>query len=187
MRPGEFITADTHFGHRAMLKFADRPFESVRHMDEELIRRWNNKVPAGAVVYHLGDVSFYDNDRTLELICQLNGTMRIIRGNHDKKSTARALSTRAEWVRDYYESKTETGLKVVMCHYAMLTWNTGHYGSWMLHGHSHGTLHDSGVNRRIDVGVDLAPNYEPWSFDEINMRMAGRSFEPVDHHTGGHK
>jgi calcineurin-like phosphoesterase family protein len=68
-----------------------------------------------------------------------------------------------------------------MSHYPMLTWNAGHYGSWMFHGHSHGFLRDTGENR-IDVGVDTHPNLEPYSFDEILEKMQGRKFRGFDHH-----
>ena len=51
-----FFTSDLHFGHENVLKFDDRPFETVEEMDEELIRRWNNKVDKGDLVYVLGDL-----------------------------------------------------------------------------------------------------------------------------------
>lgn len=39
-----FFTADTHFGHENVIRFDKRPFASADEMDEEMIRRWNNKV-----------------------------------------------------------------------------------------------------------------------------------------------
>ena len=39
-----FFTADLHFGHENVIKFDNRPFESVKETDTELMRRWNNKV-----------------------------------------------------------------------------------------------------------------------------------------------
>lgn len=39
-----FFTSDLHFGHENVLSFDNRPFETVEEMDDELIKRWNDKV-----------------------------------------------------------------------------------------------------------------------------------------------
>ena len=51
-----FFTSDLHFGHERVIKFDNRPFKSVEEMNEELIKRWNNKVDRGDLVYVLGDM-----------------------------------------------------------------------------------------------------------------------------------
>lgn len=59
-----WLISDTHFNHANILKFTDsrtglpvRPgFESVDHMNEHMIERWNSVVKPGDIVYHLGDV-----------------------------------------------------------------------------------------------------------------------------------
>ena len=51
-----FFTSDLHFGHENVLRFDNRPFETVEEMDEELINRWNDKVGKGDLVYVLGDL-----------------------------------------------------------------------------------------------------------------------------------
>ena len=51
-----FFTADTHFGHENVIQFDKRPFASADEMDKEMIRRWNNKVGNGDLVYVLGDM-----------------------------------------------------------------------------------------------------------------------------------
>ena len=182
MKRDEFITADLHLGHRGVIKYSGRPFEDTREMDAAIVANWNRKVPHGSVVYLLGDVSFHRPDQTRILLGQLNGTIRIVLGNHDKKSNRKALTERAEWVRDYYESKTEASVKVCMFHYALMTWNGMHRQSWMLHGHSHGSLRDNHTVRRLDIGIDTHPLFEPYSFGEVEKRMAGRGFVAVDHH-----
>jgi calcineurin-like phosphoesterase family protein len=183
MKPNEFVTADYHFGHRAMLRYEPRPWSSVEEMNQGLIDRWNAKISKTSVVYHLGDFSFCNVNRTLEILDQLNGIIRLVLGNHEghKKPLSKRLLERFDWVRNYYESKTEDGIKVVMFHYPILSWNKAHYGSWHLHGHSHGNLFDEGT-RRLDVGINTHPDYEPYSFSEIASKMEGRSFNPVDHH-----
>ena len=87
-----------------------------------------------------------------------------------------------------YESKTEDGTKVVMCHYPLLVWNKSHYGSWCLHGHSHHSLDSLNVKtKRFDVGVDTTVKYDnssyaPYSFSEIKKIMDKRQYKSVDHH-----
>jgi len=182
MKKGEFITSDTHFGHSNVIRYSNRPFKNVDEMDHELIQNWNKKVPSGSIVYHNGDFSLCKKGRTIEILKQLNGTIRLIRGNHDKKNIKGEIEQHYfDWVKDYYESKTEDGTLIVMSHYAFRVWNKSHYGSINLFGHSHGSLKDL-KNRQMDVGVDTHPNYEPYSFYEIMEIMKNRKTKPVDHH-----
>jgi calcineurin-like phosphoesterase family protein len=187
VKPNEFITGDTHFGHAFMgrqrkLDAPPHPLGPLAAMDAELVRRWNAKVPPKALVYHVGDFCFGNKRRVLDLLDQLHGRICLLRGNHDRIVRG-GLANAFEWVKDYHESKTEDGTKVVMCHYAFKVWNKSHYGSWCVHGHSHGSLDNSGV-RRMDVGVDAHPNLEPFSCDEVEsyMQDASRRAPRVDHH-----
>jgi calcineurin-like phosphoesterase family protein len=133
-------------------------------------------------VYHLGDLSFHKPPRTIEILRQLNGIIRLIQGNHDRKqTTAGPVVGFLEWIKNYYESKTEDGVKIVMSHYPFMTWNKAHHGALHVHGHSHGNLHDSGTTR-VDVGVDTTPDYAPLSYYELMQRFEGRTYDAVDHH-----
>jgi len=78
-----FFTSDTHFGHKNILKYTNRPFKSVEEMDEELIRRWNATVTPDDTVIHLGDFSLKGNVN--KYLKQLNGNIIWIKGNHDNK------------------------------------------------------------------------------------------------------
>jgi calcineurin-like phosphoesterase family protein len=179
MRSDEFITADTHFSHAQIIQYCKRPFTSVQEMDEQLIRRWNRKVPQRAIVYHLGDFCFATKDRQEKIMKRLNGQIRLVRGNHDKKVRCPELF---DWIKDYYESTTESGRKVVMCHYPFATWNGASKGAWMLHGHSHGNYVPPPGKPLLDVGVDTHPNYEPFAFSEIERRLRDVRYTAVDHH-----
>ena len=132
-----------------------------------------------------GDFAMTDKpEPAIQIRKKLNGTIRFIKGNHDKfmPKLLKQWPECFEWVKDYYESKCEDGSKIIMCHYPLLTWNVQRYGSIMLHGHCHGNLPEMDV-RRMDVGVDTNPNYMPYSFEEIIEKMNEKThWKSVDHH-----
>jgi calcineurin-like phosphoesterase family protein len=81
------------------------------------------------------------------------------------------------WNKDIAEIHPAGFPKIVLCHYALRTWNGSNRGSWQLYGHSHNGLSRSvqGVTREesalsLDVGVD-AWNMFPVSLDEIALKM----------------
>ncbi len=106
-------------------------------------------MPADRVVWHLGDVSFRKNADTVAILKRLHGRIHLIEGNHDNLNG----EAKAQFVdiAPYRELKID-GRKVVLCHYPLESWNQMAYGSWHLHGHSHGNLLAFGL--RVDVGVD---------------------------------
>ena len=87
--PSVFLVSDTHFGHAGVCRFTHpddatvklRPWDNADEMDEEMIRRWNDRVRPKDKVYHLGDVVI--NRKALKTLARLNGDKVLIRGNHD--------------------------------------------------------------------------------------------------------
>ena len=87
--PATFLVSDTHFGHAGVCRFTHpddptvklRPWDDPAEMDEEMIRRWNDRVRPSDKVYHLGDVVI--NRKALPTLSRLNGDKVLIRGNHD--------------------------------------------------------------------------------------------------------
>ena len=78
-----WFTSDHHFGHQNIIKYCDRPFGGVEHMNAEMIRKWNEVVAPEDLVWHLGDVAMGKRHRLPEYRAQLNGRIHLIRGNHD--------------------------------------------------------------------------------------------------------
>jgi calcineurin-like phosphoesterase family protein len=174
-----FFTADTHFGHRAILSCTHRPFASVEEMDETLIERWNERVRPGDRVYHLGDFSVCRGLKTGEILDRLQGEIHLVWGNHDRP--AYAIRERFASCHDYLQL-TVARQFIVCFHYAMRVWNKSHRGAWHLYGHSHGTLPDDPHALSMDVGVDCNDFY-PFTFDEVAQRIRPKDYRPVDHHT----
>ena len=171
-----YFTSDLHFGHNNVIRFDNRPFAMVEEMDGELIRRWNNKVKSDDIVYILGDISWYNSDKTCEILSRLNGQKHLIKGNHDRINSD--IRKNFYSVSDYKEIKVDDK-DVVLCHYPITFFNKHHYGSYHLYGHVHNS-HEwnfvESVKRQLEeldikcnmfnVGCMLW-NYEPVSLEEI--------------------
>lgn len=96
----------------------------------------------------------------------------------------------------HYSRRVIGGQDMVLCHYAMRTWDKGHKGTWMLFGHSHGTLGKYLSERTMldqmlgktkeyktmDVGIDTHPEFRPYHIEEIRKKMQNRVNLIVDHH-----
>ena len=80
-----WLTSDTHFCHDNIIQYCGRPFANAEFMNEYLIEQWNSVVKPGDIVYHLGDVTLGLNHRNEfpRLVPRLNGSKRLIVGNHD--------------------------------------------------------------------------------------------------------
>ncbi len=86
MKSKTFLIADTHFGHKNVIKYENRPFSNVAEMDGTLITNWNSTVDMNDTVFMLGDFSFYNKTKTIEICRQLNGKKILVMGNHDNES-----------------------------------------------------------------------------------------------------
>lgn len=179
--PDVWFTSDTHFGHARVIEYSNRPFKDIDEMDEMMIANWNSLVKPGDTVYHLGDFSFHGLEKTVKIAKRLMGQKFLIFGNHDKRSRKeKEFTSRWVWCRDI-EGITVDAQRIVLCHYAMLTWNQSHRGAWMLHGHSHGSLPNDPHALRLDVGVDPM-GYWPVGFETVRGIMSKKEFVPIDHH-----
>ena len=76
-----FLSADTHFNHRNIIEYCQRPFKDVEEMNFKIIENWNDLVTDEDIVYFLGDFCFGQYKCFEE---RLNGKIIFIKGNHDK-------------------------------------------------------------------------------------------------------
>lgn len=171
-----FFTSDTHFFHKNIIDYANRPFRKddgqidVRGHDEALVELWNAMVRPGDRVYHLGDLAFVKNwDQADELLSRLNGQKFWAFGNHDNSECRKRLAKHFVKAQDYFQITMEEDF-ICMSHYPFLRWNRAHYGAWMLHGHCHGELVYPFEGRILDVGVDCW-GYAPVSYDTLKPIM----------------
>ena len=180
------FTADEHFGHNNVINYCHRPFKNTEEMREKLIANHNEVVKPGDRVYHLGDMFW----RTLEvgealtIRHRLNGEHYYIYGNHDELFRKKEVCDSFIWCRDMENLRAQGYPNIVLCHFAMRTWNGHHKGSWQLYGHSHAGLPEiTNKNKRegespysFDVGVD-ACNLYPISLEEVKLRMEQKGWK----------
>lgn len=152
--------ADPHWQHKNILKYENRPFDSVDDMDLEMIIRWNSVVEPDHKVFCLGDIALASADWILWLSYQLRGELILIRGNHDRKSVTfyqscgwQVFDRPMVWFED----------KVVLSH-ARQDVTRG----WLnIHGHSHSKGVDD--DQHVCVSVENV-NYTPVDLDELILK-----------------
>lgn len=132
-----FYIADLHFGHKNIIRYDNRPFKTIEEMDKALIERWNKAVTNEDTVFILGDISWYDEEKTVEIFEQLNGTKILIKGNHDNIKRSSRLAKCFSSIQDYEEFYYSKKLKVVMSHYPIPFWNGQFRDAVHLYGHIH--------------------------------------------------
>lgn len=182
-----FVTADQHFGHANIIRFCNRPFESVEEMDQTMIGNWNKIVGPKDTIFHLGDFTLGDWSMAYEYLKQLNGNIKFLRNpwHHDKRwlpeddKMIMALGNNTvtflppmvilEIPEKYYGHP----LAITLCHYPLAVWDRILYGAWMLHGHSHGNYKGEGFI--LDVGVDCM-NFYPISLGNVLGLMYERGW-----------
>lgn len=178
--------SDTHWGHSNIIKYSNRPFNSVEEMNEGLIKNWNAVVKQTDTVWHLGDVTFTNYPDFRKILKRLNGFKNIILGNHDKtimNNWNDLIDSKAIQSIQYYKELKAEGQFIVLLHYGLRVWNKSHHNSWHLYGHSHGSLPPHG--KSVDMGVDckeITSEYRPISFNEVKKYMDKRTMSVVDHH-----
>lgn len=179
-----WITSDTHFGHKNIVrgistwKSGFRDFNSQEEHDETIINNINDLVKEDDVLYHLGDFAF---GVKAENVPKYRSKIRckniiILTGNHDDFSLNRRYFT---FATDYYEIKL-FGKYIVMFHYPIWSWNGQGKGSIHLHGHQHknGNINNGRI-KDLDIGGN---NFKPYNLEDLVKEMSKIEVWCPDHH-----
>lgn len=139
-----YFISDLHVGHTNVLSFDNRPFKSIEEHDEALIKNWNSVVGIDDDVYLLGDISWHNATKTIEIFNRLNGHIHLIKGNHENRLLKnRELQSRFCEITDYKELDIGDGKGIVLCHYPIPCFKNHYYGWYMLYGHVHTSFEDN--------------------------------------------
>lgn len=167
----QFFTSDLHLNHEKILTLSHRPFKDLPEMHEAIIQRWNSKVTVKDIVYVLGDLALGKIEDLEPLLCRLNGTIVLVKGNHCK--SPRRLLAACPSLKVIVDSLRMTnyvgdrGYKTYMRHFPPSdpnTWQEKYGASVFLHGHVHSSYSRRGM--QINVGVDVR-KFEPKTFEEL--------------------
>lgn len=161
-----FFVADPHFGHKAILKYENRPFSSVEEMDELMIKNWNSVVGRDDRVYLLGDVSFHKRNDTWNIIRRLKGNIYLVMGNHDGGS-----------IRSYYDIGFDRvyDCPIIYNEFWMLSHEPLYINENMPYANIFGHVHSNKEYKDFSsqsfcVSVERI-NYTPIEFSEIKQKM----------------
>lgn len=161
-----WFTADLHLWHSNIIKYCNRPFQSVEEMNEIIIMNWNRVVVPGDIVYILGDFAMKTSVQEIRKVLKyLNGKKYFILGDHDKQ-----IWKCSDLLEEITPLKKITidNIPITLCHYCMRVWWKSHFNAFLCYGHSHGYL--EAIGKSHDVGVDNN-NFIPISFDELKVIM----------------
>ena len=152
-----YFISDTHFGHKNIIEYENRPFASVEEMDEVLIANWNSVVTEDDLVYFLGDFGLCLKVRGCEVFKRLNGHKVAIIGNHDKRNVLEGIGFTIvldeAWIKI-------NGHQMRLIHIPP-TWIEGQ-AHITLHGHVHGKQSFDIIEGRLNVSVEVI-DYKPVS------------------------
>ena len=157
-----FFTADCHFNHDNIIKYCSRPFKNSDHMNNELVRRWNERVTKDDIVFHLGDFGMGKN--AYKFKDKLNGQIIFIRGNHDRNNKIKTrIKSIVLYINGHYYNLIHNPIE---CNVNYEIHLTGHlHEKWDIKRYKRGYSFTDCIN----VGVDQW-NFYPVTIDEITKR-----------------
>ena len=169
----DFFTSDLHFGSSNIIKYCDRPFKSVEHMNKRLINEINQKCHSDTdVIFHLGDFVLYGRERgiessrvkPIEFEKLIKPKIIHILGNHDLNNGVKGsllsayvkIGQKTAWIQHYppwydeYKAPVDDKINLYLC------------------SHVHEKCKFRTYNNKlcINVGVDVN-NYRPLSVKDI--------------------
>lgn len=161
-----WLIADTHFSHKNIISYCNRPFTSTEEMDKEMIKKWNKKVRRDDLVFVLGDFALCGKDKIIEIGKQLNGKKVLILGNHDGAS-----------IKTYYEAGFELVSKYpivfdnfcILSHYPAFTNSNNPYVN--IFGHVHDDPNYTSFSRCGACVSAERIGYEPVDYELVKKRI----------------
>lgn len=164
--PGHtWVISDTHFFHKNIIEYCERPFKGVREMNDFILQKWYETVPFSDTVIHLGDVIMLKGSSEQSRIwCKetfscLPGKKVLVKGNHDRGAMLREPQEWGfDWAAPYIIDEPN---KLVFKHIPERL--RGYSVGWhLVHGHVHNkpVLEEDRGERQLNVSVEVT-DYKP--------------------------
>lgn len=132
-----YYIADCHLFHDNVIKFDNRPFNTIEDMNKTIIDNWNARVQKNDHVYILGDFIWKKRSAWPEIINSLKGRKTLIIGNHDPREYSLEIKKCFDGITDYKEI-SESNKKIILCHYPIpFHKHDNREDYYMLYGHVH--------------------------------------------------
>ena len=77
--PNVWFTADFHLGHKNIIRYCNRPFDTVEEMNRTILEQLNSLVKTNGILYFLGD--FFIGPRALAKPFARGGSPRLGRSH----------------------------------------------------------------------------------------------------------
>lgn len=187
-----FFTSDTHFGHANIIRYCDRPFKDIYHMDETIVNNWNSVVGDTDVVYHLGDLALGPSSRWHDILTSLNGYKVFVVGNHDRIFAGEKQRQREKWDEAYHEWFDEVvdnyeglilkdGTVVNLSHFPYeadhmdearyMEFRLKDKGVPLVHGHTHAEFVKHGMDARVSASAkgtrQVHVGQDAWNYEPV--------------------
>ena len=166
----DYFISDSHFGHRNIIKYCNRPWSTSEEMDDGMIQCWNSVVRQDDRVFVVGDMFLCDEDAAKDIMSRLNGYKILIAGNHDSRESKMLRIGFNEYHRELTYCLGDMGT-ALMKHYPQPDKVTTEGGyDYLIHGHIHVPPHRDGL--KINVAADLI-DFTPVSRDYVLDSLRG--------------
>lgn len=148
-----YCISDLHLDHENIIKYCDRPFDSVDDMNEALVENWNRVVESEDTVLYLGDFGWWDVENVREWYSKLNGEMVLVRGNHDEFDSGDVPFPVVESCTISHDEK-----EFYCEHHPIEVPDEANW--WHIHGHHHNNFPDEyplfdPETRRLNISCEL--------------------------------
>ena len=172
-----YYISDIHFRDKKIFKKCNRPFSSVKEMEEVVISNWNKIVNDEDIVYVLGDIGKDDDPSTIDIFKILKGHKYLIVGNHDHDMLDKIIASNIFESVKFIDLIMDNERKVCLCHYPIMDWMEFNRDGYLVFGHVHNKTMANGKayqemkeyykdKHAYNCGVDIT-DFKPLTLDQL--------------------
>jgi calcineurin-like phosphoesterase family protein len=165
-----WIIADTHFGHKSIIDYENRPYDNEVSPYASMISYWNDSVSDDDKIFVLGDFSFASPERTKEILAQLSGYKVLVMGNHDREHSA------SWWMEAGFNEVSPYPIIVdeyyILSHEPVYVCSNMPYANIFGHVHGNPSYKDCSAQSFCASVERMDLLYKPIAFEEIKRKIA---------------